>query len=115
MSISKTTIENLRIAIKEDIIDAVVKGDDFSYTSFATGQGSIEVTAIRKNETFSFEIMHDNCNEGECPNIVAALEAEFKDDELWSDAEDEVADEDDDIWRNHGFADEADFWRWKEG
>lgn len=74
----------------------------------------IEVELFSDNTIKVFLYHSDEDNERECPNIVDYIDAETYD---WE----ELADEYDDAavacdgWNEHGFRDEADFWRWKEG
>ena len=67
------------------------------------------------NNTVKVYIYHcDENNERKCPNIVDYIETNTPDWKDLSSAYDEAAVEYDE-WQEHGFRDEADYWRWKEG
>jgi hypothetical protein len=75
----------------------------------------IEVELFRKNNSIDVYFYHaDEDNDRECPNIEDYIQDNLPD---WSALMEEYEDAEVDMdeWQSHGFANEAAFWRWKEG
>lgn len=113
----ETWIDKINESLAEAYFDQRNDGENpksvVGYYQFGD-DSELEVELFRNN-TVKVYIYHcDENNERECPNIVDYIEANTYNWEELSDAYDEAAVEYDE-WQSHGFRDEADFWRWKEG
>lgn len=70
---------------------------------------------IFANNTVDVYIYHrDEANKRACPNVEKYIQDNMP---SWRDYVDEYNDscQPYDEWQEHGFRDEADYWRWKEG
>lgn len=75
----------------------------------------IEVELFKVNNSIDVYFYHaDEGNDRDCPNIEDYIQDNLPD---WSALMEEYEDAEVDMdeWQSHGFANEAAFWRWKEG
>lgn len=109
----KQLIEDLEQALFEDMCEGCNDDTSFSAT-VPTEDGEIEVY-ICESDGWDPEVTvyHAGDNLRENPNLEKFLEERVEVD--WDAVEEYWRDNDLDEWEAHGFRDEADFWRWKEG
>ena len=114
----KTWFDRLNENLRKDFVQAFDDSDYFEQvlTSVDFPDGSfIEVELFRKNNSIDVYFYHaDGDNDRECPNIEDYIQDNLPD---WSALMEEYEDAavEMDEWQQHGFANEAAFWRWKEG
>ena len=87
-------------------------------THYPTDNGDISLFYYWDKTTHFWEceveIYHDE-NEHISSNLEKFLSDELSECVEWGVCEDEWRDAYQDEWQSHGFRDEGDFWRWKEG
>ena len=90
-------------------LQQVLASVDFPDGSF------VEVELFKVNNSIDVYFYHaDENNDRNCPNIEDYIQDNLPD---WSALMEEYEDADVEMdeWQSHGFANEAAFWRWKEG
>lgn len=108
----KKLIKECCDTLQEEVMQEI-QADDYSAT-VTTESGDIYLSLSDgvMNYILTVEIVH-NDNEHESPNLEAFLEKHIDLD--WDAVTDAWREASMDEWQAHGFRDEADFWRWKEG
>ena len=108
----KKLVEELNQSLYDTMCEGNWNDESFKF-SLCTDDGEIEVE-LTGEWRVDVTIYHGNFdNEHELPNLTKFLEEKIGPD--WEAVQDYWREREMDEWESHGFRDEADFWRWKEG
>lgn len=115
----KKFIEEIIDTLEEEIKNAIYEDKDFIVCNVSTSDGYIDVSYKISNGDTEAVIYHDNEDtnryERFCPRLAEFIENEVKTQIDIHELEEQLNEElyYDDIWHRNGFADEADYLRYR--
>ena len=115
----KKLITRINDALNEAACERESVDEHYVFCCIDTEDGSIDVEEERKpikgEAPVRVYVNHDKDGKCECVNLEAFLEAHVGAD--WDAADETVLENNQpyDVWNEHGFADEADYLRWRYG
>lgn len=114
----KKLIEELKSQLFERVVE---DGEDFDDNRsmvtlrYDTEEGSLDIGYWLKNGDCEVDVYHDKDGKPESTNLEEFLSKALNNCVDRAEVKERWRDLDMDEWQSHGFADERDFWRWKEG